>query len=438
MTEERRSANPLLAQFLRDTRSARRLRQEDVARAVGSDTDTVGRYERDEESPRIDWLQRWADVMQLTVAERSRLNEVYLRTGKEPFATEERLFLEELSKPSLVFGGVELNTKLVPTRLWDAPLTDNIYRDDPEEENRKDGRRIRLDWTDARLPEDLLVQLILEMKETIDAYERGRGTSTLTRKQYQALDDTYKRITQERSNPYPRPVAVPEIIDGDYGRLFRILLGEGKYGVALVEERKLALPAALEARQKHVLHSLALRVAYLYKVNVRDEIHMMEFQQRQPGPHATWPGAWDVGGAGYFDPENHADPRDRTRVSPWKGCMDEISKELGIPGGELPHRDRCHFFGLANDQPTGHIILIGYCVGGYAPARNRPRTALVNDYDRCRLTPEDVADLILEKHKWVPAALLTSILTLEAFGFSRERIETAFARLAGQIDLSHE
>ena len=90
MTDERRSANPLLAKFLRETRDARNLTQEDVAKGIHSDTDTVGRYERDEASPGIDWLQRWADSVRLNAAERRRMDEVYLRPQEDLLATEGR------------------------------------------------------------------------------------------------------------------------------------------------------------------------------------------------------------------------------------------------------------------------------------------------------------------------------------------------------------
>jgi hypothetical protein len=381
--------------------------------------------------------------VQLNAAELRRAGEVFIRPQEEPFETEAQLFLEELAKPSLVFGGFELNTKLIPTFLWDRPLKDNIYHDDPEEVNRPDGRLIRLDWTDARLPEHLLAQLVHEMDVEITKYEDAGAQSDLTKKQYDNIKDTLKRITEGRSNPYPRPIAMPEIIDSDYGRLFRIRLGEGKFGVALVEERKLALNAALEARTKHILHSLALRVAYLYKENPTDNIYMAALQQRKPGPNSSWPLAWDCGGAGYFDPANHVDEQDPPRISPCQGAADEIAKELAIPKFELSNRDSFHFFGLANDEPTGHINLIGYCVGGYKPDPNRPKTAYVHDYARCRFTPEDVANFILAKRRWVPAALLTLILTLEAayegkIHFTRDRIEEAFSRLAGQLDLSPE
>ena len=68
--------------------------------------------------------------------------------------------------------------------------------------------------------------------------------------------------------------------------------------MSLAEERKLPLPSVLENRTKHVLLSLALRVAYVFKQQREDEYYWMEFHQRQEGPNATWPLAWDVGAAG--------------------------------------------------------------------------------------------------------------------------------------------
>jgi transcriptional regulator with XRE-family HTH domain len=441
MEPREKRGNPLLGLVMQEIRKENRVTQAQIADATGSKIDTVRLYERGQSSPDILWMQRWADRVKPNPVQRNRLNEVWLGITTEPIWTQERLFLEELAKPSIIFGGFDLHTKLVPTSLWNESLEENIYFDDPEEDNRLGGKRIRLDWTDARLPENLLFQLFDEMKIEIEKYESLNARSDLSRKQYQDIKFVYGKITEERSNPYPRPVAIPEIIDTDYGRLFRILLGEGHYGIALVEEKKLALSSALEARTKHILHSLALRVAYLYKEKRTDEIYTMEFQQRKQGPNATWPLAWDCGGAGYFDPDMHLDVKyDPTRISPCNGAADEIAKELGVPIRTLGFRDRFGFFGLANDQPTGHVILIGYCRGGHVPAPDRPKTAYVNDYGRCRLTPKDIVDFIIEKRKWVPAALLTSILTLEAVGrYQREQIEEEFSRLVGQpIDLRPE
>ena len=124
---------------------------------------------------------------------------------------------------------------------------------------------------------------------------------------------------------------------------------------------------------------------------------------------------------------NHRDPEDKTRLSVWQSSCDEIGKELGIPKEELPHRDSCHFFGFAKDEPTGHLILLGYCTNDYVPTPNRPPKERVQAYGRCELTPEAVASFLAEKRHWVPAAVLTLYLTLEAEGFKKEDIVRAFS-----------
>ena len=47
-------------------------------------------------------------------------------------------------------------------------------------------------------------------------------------------------------------------------------------------------------------------------------------------------------------------------------------------------------------------------------------------YDRCRLEPESVAHFVAEKRYWVPTAVLTLVLTLEAFGYSLDFIDQVF------------
>ena len=75
-----------------------------------------------------------------------------------------------------MFGGVELNTKLVPTFLWNAPRREHLYIDDPEEEGRRDGRRIKLEWTDARLPENLLSNIMREMEDEQKKWRDGKSS----------------------------------------------------------------------------------------------------------------------------------------------------------------------------------------------------------------------------------------------------------------------
>lgn len=425
--------NRLVGNFLRKIRNSRGLSQTEVGKILRSDPDTVGRYENAQSSPTHDWLQRWSHAMELTESEERELKDVAFSSPNRIAELHEREFLNELAKPSLMFGGTDIQTKLVPTFLWDEPRQDHLYIDDPEERLREGGRPIELEWMmDATLREDLLAELMADMQKMKDDYEKKR--STINHIEYRNMCDVYERISRGHSNPYPRPVTLPELIPNDNARMLRIGIAPSKYGINHIAERHLPLQRARELRERHVLSSLALRVAHVCQTN--DGNRWMECHQRTAGSNATWPLAWDTGAGGYFDPLNHADPEDPRRISPWKGCVDELQKELNIPDYELAHRDHFFFFGLSHDMPTGTVILCGYCYATYVPNPNRPTTELVQAYDRCLLDPESMADFILRKHKWVPSAILTSILTLEAFGFERERIEKAYTRLAGQIDLS--
>ena len=98
-----------------------------------------------------------------------------------------------------------------------------------------------------------------------------------------------------------------------------VTVGPSRYGLALIEEKKLNLPSAVTLRSMCVLNSLAVRVALVYEM---DGHLWVECHQRKGGANATYKDAWDVSAAGYIDPcnEEHLDPLDRKLVS-----------------GELPH-----------------------------------------------------------------------------------------------------
>jgi transcriptional regulator with XRE-family HTH domain len=440
------SGDVRLGSRMRQLRQAYSRTQENVARGMHVNPDKLRRFEKGEQMPTHHELQKFGVVLELPNSEADELFQLAahaVRGGSRQASQsapgfksgvwqpdDERRFLDALAAPTLMVGKLDLPSKLLPASLWDVTRQQYLFLDDPEEERGAEGRRIVLEWTNAMLPEDLLTQLVQEIQERLGQF--NAGSISLSAEERQNLQEVYRRLTSEGSNPYPRPVALPEVVQSESGgRTLRILLGQGKFGISLVAEKALELPTALALRSQHILHSLALRVAYVFD---REDEHWVEFHQREEHGNATWKGAWDVGAAGYVDPLNHRDPRDESRISPWQGCVDEISKELGIPTYELPHRDHYRFFGLAREKSTGHIILVGYCHGSFIPDPGRKAMALVRAYDRCRLTPEAVADFIRAKRKWVPAALLTLILTLEAFRFSKARIERAFSSLAGQLD----
>jgi transcriptional regulator with XRE-family HTH domain len=426
-----------LGEYLEELRKARHLIQAQLTSQLHIQRAKLIAFERGDLLPTLAELTRVKEVLGLSDSQWVKLTQLYLDAAKtfllpDPAGrVQERRFIEDLRAPNLTFAGIDLHTILLPALLWNADRQTHRYCDDPEEQGRADGRWISLEWTDATLREDLLSQLIRQIKARLDRFRGGKVG--LGERERQALDNVYDRLTREGSNNYPRPVAPPAIEEmNESGQVLRILLGQGKYGISLVAERDLQLPAALALRSRYVLHSLAIRVAYVWE---RDGERWLEFHQRAAGANATWEDAWDTGAAGYVDPIRHKDPYNKTRVSPWQAGADELNKELGIPTFELPHRDNYYFLGVARDQPTGHVILLGHCQASFAPDPARKPMALVKAYDRCRLDPEAVADFIVSKRRWVPSAILLLILVLEAFGFAKAEIEQAFTRLEGQIDL---
>jgi hypothetical protein len=268
------------------------------------------------------------------------------------------------------------------------------------------------------------------MKEYLEQY-----TGDTSAIEYLDTKDVFDALNKQGSNPYPRIVAVPDIITRDGGQRLRIRVNRSKYGIALIEEKKLMLPTAIDFRAQYALSALAIRVAYVF--SSKDGSKWVACHQRQGRVNATWPHAWDVGGAGYINAgaREHRDPDDETIVSPWQAAVDEISKELNIHSSNLPHRDSYYFFGVANDKPTDHLILIGFCDSEHAPDEDRKTTARVEKYGTCQLNPEDVAAFVAKQYHWVPAALLTLVCTLQYFGYAWEDIEKAFSPLEGKISL---
>ena len=74
--------------------------------------------------------------------------------------------------------------------------------------------------------------------------------------------------------------------------------------------------------------------------------------ERMSGPNATYKGAWDVGAAGYIDPEEHQDPEAIHRTSCWRACAAEITQELNIPQSYLQNREHYRYFGVGRNEKT--------------------------------------------------------------------------------------
>jgi transcriptional regulator with XRE-family HTH domain len=417
MPRRRNEGDPKLGKELREARKALGLTQQQMAAKMGSDVKTIRRYERGETSPTTAWLNRWREEIETQIPD---TNTLWRPDSEIQFITA----LKEAAQSTIHFAGVDLRTSLLPKEFWDVKdRAAYTFRDDPE-----DKQRIYIEWTDSTLPENLLKRLLDEI-QTQREHVRA-GTIALTTEEADNLNDVYRRLTLERSNPYPRLVALPKPIALDSSRILPVSLGRGKYGISLVAEKNLDLKTAAEFRNHYILHSLPIRVAYLFDDPPGET--WVECHQRSCSGNATWPGAWDVGAAGYVDPIRHRDPTARKRISLWQTACDELEKELNLEAYELPHRDNCHFFGTSQDLPTRHINILGYCHTHYKPKPDRAQAPLTLAYDRCRLTPDAVAQFIVDKHHWVPCAILTLILTLEATGYPKQAIEEAFEKIFSQ------
>lgn len=336
-------------------------------------------------------------------------------------------FLAVAHAPSVSIGGLDLHCKIIPATQWNRDKP-HVFEDDPEAEN-----QVRLHWIDRLLPSELLDTLLKEIDGELGSIASlGDFNSQLSK-----LQEVKDVLTRGGSNAYPRLVANPEIVESIvYEKPYRILnvhIGPSRYGIALVEERRLQLPTALALRKYFNLNSLAVRVAYISK---SDDGWWVEFHQRNASGNATYLKAWDIGAAGYVDARSHLDPFDKETLSPWQTAAHELSEELAIGLHRLPNRDKFRFFGVGRNDLTGHLDILGYCEGVEPLVAERPLSARVSAYGRCRLTPQDVARFVLDRRDWVPTALLTAILMLRHFSFDHAEIEAAFSQLKDRINLT--
>src|SRR6266568_5657666 len=125
------------------------------------------------------------------------------------------------------------------------------------------------------------------------------------------------------------------------------------------------------------------------------------------------------------------------RLSPWLAAANELQEELNIRLEYLPHRDQYDFFGVVQNGYTGQLDLLGECKGDFWTDWTTHRPGFkVQKIEACELTPEEIAKFVREKHWWVPTAILTVILVLEA-RYPRHDIEKAFRKyeLASSIYL---
>jgi len=334
-------------------------------------------------------------------------------------------FLKDVKKASLKLGSLELKCKLMPEGLWNVERRrDYIFFDDPEQR-----KRIILNSRKPKLPGGLLNKLVRELDIAIKTKDTCDSIQARDLSLYKKV---YQRLKKRGSNAYPRIVAPPEVVSTGSTSRLRIAFEPSRYGVSLIVERQIPLPTANALQLKHVLNSLAVRVAVSYK---KDGQTWVEFHQRRKELNATYPAAWDVGAAGYIDLNKHFDPEAKNRISPWQACAFEISEELNIDECDLPYRENYSFFGLARNDLTGQLDILASCELPEAPDPQRKVASRAIAYGRCLLTPESVSSFVLDKHYWVPTALLTMVLLLHAQDFPMRRIEEAFRRCVGRLKL---
>ena len=354
-------------------------------------------------------------------------------TAADVKLADEAAFLALAAAPSLQLGRLNLESKLFPPVLWDQKQVET-YVDHPEEE-----RQVELVWVPSEISPNLLEKLVAEMESTLGIGKTPTGGSrpSIGADALKNTRDVYTRLTEEGSNAYPRLAGNPRIVPQNHEAILQVPIGPSKYGVALIREKNLDLPTAKTLSSRHILNSLAVRVAYVFEDANRRK--WIEFQERAERENATYSLSWDVSAAGYIDPQRHEDPKVLGRVSPSEACASELAEELRIKRTLLPNRDNFYFLGVGRNDPTGQLDLLAYCLASEVPEPRRAPSPLVKSYDRCILEPEAIAAFVRDKRRWVPTALLTLILTLEACGrgrYTRRRIEEAFAICVDALDLN--
>jgi nucleoside phosphorylase len=330
-------------------------------------------------------------------------------------------FIRETKLDCIHFGNFDTKAQFFPQRLWQAePRVDFLYQDNPEAE-----LRLNIEFKKIEFDNNILTRLLAEADE--------RVKSDVDLNQDNEIKNAIEIIRKGGSNKYPRLLGIPEITyprTGNVKSLLTIRLGPSNYGLTLISEKKFNLPSADALRETHILNSLAVRIALVFIGD--DGKKYCEFHQRSPD-NSTYKYAWDVSAAGYIDPERHFQPGNTNLISPWQTAHLELSEELNIAKEKLPHRDKYFFFGIGRNRPTGQIDLLGYCEYGERFQIKRQNSKLVSAYDRCLLTPEAISKFIVEKKHWVPTAVITLYLTLEALGYPRERIITNFSKADGVL-----
>ena len=316
-------------------------------------------------------------------------------------------------------GGVDLACRFLPRHVWDSPER-SVFFDDPEKRNRVELEEHK----HAQLSEQTYPALLRELTSIL-----RDPPSKYTYEELAQMRRAHEELKRGRSEQYIRLVEAPSVA----GDVLIVPYAESHFGVGLIRERNLQLPTALELRSDHLLNNLAVRVAAVYEDGTNT---FVEFHQRQKVLNSSYAEAWDVGAAGYIHAKKYPDPYYENPVSVWKAAEDEILDELNAPDAAMPSRESYAFFGLGRNEETGQIDILGACFLSGRLQADRPPSAKVIAYDRCVLSPKDVVTFVIAKRRWIPTALMTLVLLLQARGFSRHSIENEFARCGTKLSLA--
>lgn len=321
------------------------------------------------------------------------------------------LQLIQAGKGLLDVNGLMLNAALWGTSWDDEPIA---FQDNPEHPD-----RVLVAEVSAPLPVDPA-----RMKDELDDWI---GDESIAPELRRIAGETSRQL-ESGQNPYPRLCAPPSVFEDRSGfRELQVSVAPSVFGISLCEERGIKLPC-LRDRQPSNLNALAVRIAYLFEAGGQ---RRCAFQKRKASKNSTYKNAWDIGAAGYINPQEHRDP-ETGLLSPWIAARNEIAQELGVPFEALPFRDSYYFFGIGRIRFTGQLDLLGVCSGSTPP---RDQTDAVDAVESCPFDPLSVAEFVAARRWWVPTAIVTAMLALRLY-YEKHQIEAAFSS-AGVGDNIH-
>lgn len=342
--------------------------------------------------------------------------------GGVPAPRESELLKLAERLPTVKLGGFDLECTLipgVPRRFFDWGEAENS---------------VELDlMKDALLPADAVTATIAEIDERLTYAQPPDYLAQLAK----------IRERLKLSARYARLVEPPEVIANPRGgKDVRLRIGEIDYGLGYAWHRRtrVSLDTVGALGMNYSLNLLAIRIAAVYEENSRLWVAL---QQRDPS-NDTYAEAWDVGAAGFVStlgPQiqgNHRDPEKSDRISLWWATHNEMSEELSLdPAIYLQQREQCEFYGISQIRRVGGFEILGAYYLKQPPDQGRAvrKHGKVCNYDCCPLVPEDVVQCVIKKRYWLPTALLTLKLLLEAKGFDPLEINRAFSRCEGKVRL---